>query len=265
MTSEIVGTLAEVVVLIPNGLDPHLYEPSAKDVETLNSADLVVVNGLGLEASLEGSLKSLRARRVPIFEATDHIRTQESSEENHTGHSHGDDDPHFWTDPRLMAHVVEDLADVISDLGLDIGDRALMFSERLLTFDQSMLARVESLPKERRVLVTGHESLGYFAERYGFDIIGTIIPGLSSGAEVSAANLAAVKEVIEASNVDVVFTELGTPSASARVLSDELGVTVVEISTHVIPDVASQLESPGEWYMKFIELLVTTIVAALAQ
>ncbi len=287
VTSEIVGTSAEVVVLVPNGVDPHVFEPSAKDIETLNSADLVVVNGLGLESRLEDIVGDLRARQIPIFEATDHISAHETpkpdepkdvhadehagghddhadeSAGDHADHLHSEGDPHFWTDPRLMADVVEELGDVIRDLGLDIGDRALMFSERLLTFDQDMLARTETLAVERRVLVTGHESLGYFAERYGFDIIGTIIPGLSTSAEVSAGNLAAVKKAVEESGVDVIFTELGTPSASARVLSDELGVDVVEISTHLIPEDESGSAVAGDAYIAFIEFLVETIVSAL--
>jgi len=288
---EIVGADADVVVLIPNGVDPHLYEPSAKDIERLNSADLIVINGLGLEVALEDSLESARSEQIVIFEATDHIETHtlpeneepesttdshggaeadshddhegSSATETHDGHKHAQNDPHFWTDPRLMAEVVRDLGDAISDLGLDIGDRALMLSERLLTFDQNMLDLVETLPSDRRFLVTGHESLGYFAERYGFEIVGTIIPGLSTAAEVSAANLSAVKEAIERAGVRVIFTELGTSSSSARVLSEELNVEVVEISTHFIPEEALELGMGADTYLKFIEMLVTTIVSAL--
>ncbi|MFM8855875.1 MAG: metal ABC transporter substrate-binding protein [Actinomycetota bacterium] len=288
VAQEIVGPEADVVVLIPNGVDPHLYEPSARDIERLNNADLVVINGLGLESSLEESLAGVRAKQIPIFEATDHIDTHEALKNDdhseselhegevesdkhadekvvgeHDGHLHSEDDPHFWTDPRLMADVVRKLGVAIEDLGLDIGDSASMLSERLLTFDQDMLDLVETLPADRRVLVTGHESLGYFAERYGFEIVGTIIPGLSTGAEVSAANLSAVKDAIDRSRVGVIFTELGTSSESARVLSDELDVEVVDISTHFIPEEALQLGVGGDMYMKFIEMLVTTIVSAL--
>ena len=307
VTAEIAGSDADVTVLIPNGIDPHLYEPSAKDIETLNSADLVVVNGLGLESQLEESLDGVRSNRIPIFEATDHITVRrtdtdkpsgdvhgdehgdvhgdahgdehgdvhgDGAGETHTdgqspvdsshAHQHGGEDPHFWTDPQAMAEVVEHLGEAITDLGLDIGDRAMMFAERLVTFDQDLLDLVESLPAERRVLVTGHESLGYLADRYGFDIVGTILPGLSSGSEVSAENLASVKKAVEKSGVDVVFTELGTPSASARVLADELQVEVVEISTHQIPDSAMETDVGGEAYLAFIDALVRTIVSALS-
>lgn len=281
VTREIAGADADVVVLIPNGVDPHMYEPSAKDIERLNSADLIVVNGLGLESKLEDSLASARAKQIATFEATDHIEIHtlpdneepgtsaehhdEAETDVHDEHEHAQDDPHFWTDPRLMADVVQELGDAMTDLGLDIGDRALMLSERLLTFDQDMLDIVETLPVDRRVLVTGHESLGYFAERYGFEIVGTIIPGLSTAAEVSAANLSAVKDAIEQAGVRVIFTELGTSSASARVLSDELNVEVVEISTHFIPEEALELGMGADTYLKFIEMLVTTIVSALAK
>lgn len=292
VAAEIAGSEADVTVLIPNGIDPHLYEPSAKDIETLNSADLVVINGLGLESQLEESLDGVRSNRIPIFEATDHISVrrvdadeqsgevhgdahsdeeaeahsdEQSTGESADGHQHGGDDPHFWTDPRTMAEVVEHLGEAITELGVDIGDRAMMFAERLVTFDQDMLDLAESLPAGRRVLVTGHESLGYLADRYGFDIVGTILPGLSSGSEVSAENLASVKKAVEESGVDVVFTELGTPSASARVLADELQVDVVEISTHQIPDSAMESGMNGDAYLIFIDTLVRTIVTSLSE
>lgn len=257
---EVVGPAADVVVLIPNGVDPHVYEPSAKDIEVLHSARLVVVNGLGLEPRLEDSLRDVRSRKIPIFTATEHIRVDDSGESRLLP-----DDPHFWTNPEIMAGVVEDLGKTVFDLGLDIGDRALMFSERLLTFDQKMVELVGTLPENRRLLITGHESLGYFADHYGFRIVGTILPGLTSGSEVSAGNLAAVKEVLQRSKIGVVFTELGTPSAAARVLSDDLGVRVVEISTHFLSDEARASGMSGDSYMKFIEILVSTIVSALAQ
>lgn len=268
VVSEIVGPVARVVVLVPNGVDPHVYEPSAKDIEQLSAARLVVVNGLGLEERLERSLARVRASQIQIFEATDHIDVHEMEEQGsqeHAGDQHSDDDPHFWTDPRQMAEVVDELGKVIEDLGLDVGDRARMFSERLLTFDQEMLNLIEGLPEERRILVTGHESLGYFAERYGFEIVGTIIPGLTTEAEVSAANLSDVKMAIQRTGVGVIFTELGTSADSARLLSKELGVEVVEISSHVFPDKVLAAGLSGDSYISFIEMLVETIVAALAK
>lgn len=257
VVAEIAGPAAHVRVLIPNGVDPHAYEPSARDIEALNSADLVVVNGLGLEARLQEALNRARAKKIPIFEAVDHVRDHDPD----SSPVHDAQDPHFWTDPRAMADVVADLGDALTDLGIDISDRAVMLSERLLTLDHEIEDEVSAIPSERRVLVTGHESLGYFAQRYGFRVVGTIIPGLTSGAEVSAGSLAAIEQAVRASGVNVIFTELGTPSATARVLSEEVGVRVVEISTHLIP--SEILESGHDVYRDFIGRLAETIISAL--
>lgn len=274
VVTEIAGSDAEVVVLIPNGVDPHVYEPSAKDIERLTTADLVVVNGSGLEASLADGLEEVKAKRIPIFTATDHLDHVEDTSTTASGettdstvdsdHEHGDEDPHFWTDPRLMAEVVERLSDAIFDLGIPVGDDAMMFHERLLTLDNRLQKLVQFVPENRRILVTGHESLGYLARRYGFRIVGTVIPGLSTRAEVSAGELAALKRVIAAEGVDVVFTELGTPTDTLETLAEELGIDIVEISTHLLEAPNETGVFSGSSYEAFIEELVTTIVTAVS-
>jgi zinc/manganese transport system substrate-binding protein len=115
---------------------------------------------------------------------------------------------------------------------------------------------VAAIPEENRKLVTGHESMGYFAQRYGFKLVGAIIPSLSSQAEVSASELAALKELIEGNSVKAIFTELGTPAAVANAISEETGVQVVELTTHSLPDDGS--------YFTFLRNIASTITNALS-
>ncbi len=93
---------------------------------------------------------------------------------------------------------------------------------------------VAAIPQENRKLVTGHESMGYFAQRYGFKLVGVIIPSIITQAEVSAADLAALKQLIEENHVKAIFTELGTSPAVAKAIGDETGVKVVELTTHAL-------------------------------
>jgi zinc/manganese transport system substrate-binding protein len=94
---------------------------------------------------------------------------------------------------------------------------------------------VGSLPAADRKLVTGHESLGYFAQRYGFKLIGAIIPSLNSQAEVSAADMAALKTAIQQNQVKAIFSEIGTPKSISDAIGAETGVKVVDLATHILP------------------------------
>lgn len=256
---EVVGDVADVTELIPNGVDPHDWEPSAQDIERINGADLVVANGLGFEAGLEDVLRNAVDSGVTVFEATDYVTIREGGhpDEQPTGDEDpANGDPHFWTDASQMARVVEALENFLFDAGVEVGDRAGMTAERLVALDHELQKKADTLAVDRRVLVTGHESLGYFADRYGFTLVGTVVPGLTSQAEVSAGDIAALESQVDAAGVDVIFSELGTPAKTVAAIANEVGATVVEISTHVLPDDGS--------YETFLRNLMTTIVEALS-
>jgi len=114
---------------------------------------------------------------------------------------------------------------------------------------------VAAIPPENRKLVTGHESMGYFAKRYGFELIGVIIPSLSTQAGDSSANLAELKKAIEDNQAKAIFTELGTNSDVAKAIGDETGVKVVELTTHVLPSDGS--------YFTFMRNIASVITNAL--
>ena len=281
VVTDVVGDAAEVSVLVPNGTDPHDWEPSAQDIEALNGADLVVANGLDLEEKLVEALDAAESSGTRVFHATDHIEPlsgdehgdehgdENKSEDDH-GHSHGDEnkseddhghshaegDPHFWTDPLAMAAVVAALGDELAAIGVDVSDRVDRVITDLNDVDGVITQLLSSLPEDRRVLVTGHDSLGYFAEHYGFTLIGSIIPSLSSAADVTAKNLAELKEAIGKTGAPVIFTELGTPTDVADALADETGTRVVELATHLVPD--------DGLYRSFLLNLASDIVAALS-
>lgn len=249
VVSDLVGDRARVDVLMPNGVDPHDFQPSAKDAERLQDADLVVVNGLDLEEGLVSPIREARDDGVAVFAATDHVRLRALGEDTHDhgNDEHADDgngtrDPHIWTDPVRMSQVVAALAPVVRrETGVDVADRAADLRTRLAALDEELAGKVDSIPADRRVLVTGHESMGYFAERYGLSLVGAVIPSLSSQAEPSARQLADLAAVIRAQGVPAVFTEIGTPTAVAQAVADETGVPLVEIATHTLPDDGSYL------------------------
>jgi zinc/manganese transport system substrate-binding protein len=251
VVTELVGDHAAVTVLMANGVDPHDWSPSAKDIERVMNADIVVANGLGLEEGLAKTLEEAEKAGVAVFRATDHIQVRELAEES----DHAGGDPHFWVDPISMRDVVAALATELAAAGIDVADRSADLQQRLVDLDVEARETLAVVPETGRKLVTGHESMGYFADRYGFQIVGTVIPGLSSQGEVSAGELAALKAQIEAEGVWAIFTEIGTPAAVVEAVGREAGVDVVELPSHTLPDDGS--------YFTFIRQIASDVAGAL--
>ncbi len=260
LVSDVVGSSAQVTVLMPNGADPHQWQPSAKDIETLNNADLVVTNGLGLEGGLADVIEQAVKEKVSVFVATDHIKVRlvgegEGADPSDADQSVGAEDPHLWMDPMTLIDVVEALVETLALANIDVTEQGMKVTEDLATLDNEVGKMVGEIPEDKRQLVTGHESLGYFAARYGFSLTGAVIPGLSSESESAAGDLSALKEKIVEQQVKVIFTELGTDRDVVDALATDAGVTVVELSTHLLPADGS--------YRSFLIDLASTIVNAL--
>lgn len=259
----LVGDAFDVVVSIPDGLDPHDWEPSAKDIETLNRAGLVVENGLGLEEGMQKALDEARKSGVKMFTASDHImvRTVGKGEGIPSGdpdQALGAEDPHLWTDPVSVQAVIDALADeILADFKIDLSKRRAELDGSFVALDAQIAAEVAKIPEERRVLVTGHESMGYFAQRYGFRLVGAVVPSLSSQAESSAAQLSALKSLIAANRVSVIFTELGENPKVAEALARESKAEPVQLTTHALPK--------GGDYFDFERGLALTIAGALSR
>jgi zinc/manganese transport system substrate-binding protein len=277
VVSDLVGDRADVQVLMSNGVDPHDWSPSAQDIEAVYGADLVVENGLGLEESLHDALEEAAANGVTVFAATDVIELravtegdpadEHHDEEEHTDaegshapgeedHDHGVWDPHFWTDPVAMRTVVDALGPVIGGLGVDVSDRQTELGLRLDALDREVETIVATIPEDRRKLVTGHESMGYFADQYDLQLIGAVIPGLSSQGEVSARELAAISQKIRDEGVTVIFTEIGTPQSVVDAIAGETGVAVVALPSHNLPEDGS--------YETFIRDIANAVASALS-
>jgi zinc/manganese transport system substrate-binding protein len=258
VVKDLVGTDANVVVLVPNGQDPHEWEPSAKDIETVNHADFIIQNGLGLEGGLQKTLSLAVQQGIKTFIASEHITLRKVGQGEvipgaASDQAVGTPDPHLWTDPSTIRQVVSALADQLkSELGMDMPAALQKLVDQLDGLDSEITSMVNGLPEANRKLVTGHDSLGYFADRYGFKLVGAITPSLTSQAEVSAADLAALKTQIQENQVKAIFTELGTPPAIAQAIGQDAGVKVVELSTHTLPADGS--------YFTFMHNLAQTIV-----
>lgn len=262
VVQDLVGDRAAVTLLMGSGVDPHDWSPSAQDVEAIEGADLVVVNGLGLETGLQDVLARAVAHGVPVFTASDHVVVRvldatpsDTPATGSDGQGPGALDPHLWLDPLSMRDVVLALGPVVTGMGADVSDRQADLVARLEALDAEVRTILEVVPPERRMLVTGHQSMGYFADRYGFRLIGTVIPGLSSQGEVSARQLSAIVAAIREHGVPAILAETGTPQAVVDAIASETGVRVVQVPTHALPADGS--------YLTFIRDIANAVASAL--
>ena len=258
MAREVGGEDVTVEVLTPLGADPHDFRASASQVASLNEADLVVANGLGLEEGLEDVLEAAAGDGVRVLEVAPMLdpipfgfeagHTEHEGEESAgDGHEHQDLDPHVWLDPVRMADAARLIAVELAEIDpeSDWMGRAEEYTEELLAANEEISQTLASIPEARRLLVTNHEALGYFAERYDFEVVGVVIPGGSTMGDPSSAELAELVEVMEHESVNTIFGETTQPSALAEAVADELGedVRVVGLYTESVGEPGSGAET----------------------
>ena len=177
-----------------------------------------------------------------------------------------DGDPHFWTDPSLIDAGLDALELRLADIaGID-GDTLAAnidaYRSELDELQDSIEQAVAEVPEQRRVLVTNHEVFGYYAARFGFEVVGTVIPSLSTDAEPSAAGLETLAETIRAKNVPVIFGETTQSTQVAEALADEVGndVEIVELFSESLGDEGSGAET----YLTMMTTNTVLITAALS-
>jgi len=220
VVTEVVGDTADVMVLMPAGADPHSFEVSAKEAARLRTADLVVENGLGLEEGVARHVAAAASDGVPVFTAGDHVDALEWTTEDDSG-----PDPHLWTDPERMVDVVEALDADLRDAGIDpTGTDGYL--DELASLDDEMTRAFAGIPEDRRALVTNHHVFGYLADRYGFRVVGAVIPSGTTLASPSAADLRDLASAIDEAGVPTIFADLSQPARLAEVLADEVDVHV---------------------------------------
>ena len=218
LVAQVAGDAAQVKVLMPPGVDPHEYAASASDAARLGDAALVVINGLGLESGLADALGTL-PEGVPVLEVGPAVTP--------LTYPSGVPDPHVWFDPTRMAVAAGLIGDAIAavapDSAEEIGAAADALRSSLLSLDAELVAILSAVPAERRLLVANHDFLRYFANRYGFDVIGSVIPGGSTTEQPGAGVIAALADTITERGVGAVFAEATEPTLLADALASEAG------------------------------------------
>lgn len=266
IAQNVAGERAHVESLIPLGLDPHAFSPTPQDVRKIAESNVLILNGAGFEEWAQETLDNAGGRRL-VIEASAGLTSRAAREGEQaliSPQEHASGDPHFWLDPSLVIRYVENIRDGLSGAdpqGAPLYARnAADYIARLIELDGWIKSQVAQIPPGRRLIVTNHESFGYFADRYGFTIIGTIIPSVSSGVSPSALQLARLIDQVKKTGATAIFIESGASSQLASQVSAETGVKVVDqLYSHSI----SEAGGPAPTYVEMMKYNVTAIVNAL--
>ena len=243
ITRNIAGDRLQVESLLPLGADPHSYQPTPRDAAKISESQLIIVNGAGYEQFLAALLASAGGEAT-IVEASAGIVPREDAERS--------PDPHMWLDPNNIILYVEIIRDALTHLDPQgeavYKTNAEAYVTELKELDSWIIEQVEQIPIEKRLLVTNHEAFGYFADRYGFKMIGTVIESFSSDASPSAQQLASLIDQIKSSGAPAIFLDASDNATFARQIADETGV-------RVITDLHLESLTDGATAMTYIDMM----------
>jgi ABC-type Zn uptake system ZnuABC Zn-binding protein ZnuA len=256
IAQNVAGDRFLVESLLPLGVDPHAFQPKPADAAKVAASHVMILNGADYEQFIEPLLTNVGGEHV-VINASSGLTPRPSTSED--GHQAGD--PHFWLDPNLVITYVENIRDglIAADPeGSEIySSNAESYIKQLQELDLWIQSRVDTLSPEERLLVTNHEALGYFADRYGFTIVGTVIPSLSSEASPSAQEMAALVERIKASHAIAIFLDASDNPALARQIAED---TKVKVITDLHLESLTSSSGPAPTYIEMMKNNTNIIV-----
>jgi manganese/zinc/iron transport system substrate-binding protein len=263
LVSRVAGDRATVTGLMGTGIDPHGYKASERDVMTLAEADVVFYNGLHLEAKMSDVLERVEGRieTAAVTEGIDRGRLI------HSPQFTGSYDPHVWFDVSLWIEAARQVADVLARIDPAHADvyarNAAGYVEELERLDEEVLALVDSVPPERRVLVTAHDAFGYFGRAYGYEVHG--LQGISTVAEAGAADVQRLADFIAERRIPAVFVESSVPQQTIRAVQEAVRSRGfdVEIGGQLFSDAMGDAGTPEGTYPGMVLHNVRTIANAL--
>ena len=245
------GDDIELTGLLHAGTSAHHFDPSPADLLALGQADVLIVNGAGLETFVESAVEAsgfdgtviiasdgideALAKKITAESGEshdhEHAEADDHAEEAHD-HDHGDLNPHIWTSPRFAEGMVTEIATGLAaadpEHASEFTDRADTYVEQLQDLDTWITAQFERVPEADRVLVSGHDSLGYYLHDYGIEFAGSILPSFEDNAEPSAADMDALVQQIKDRGVKAIFVESSMSPKLAQTIAKEAGITVVD-------------------------------------
>jgi manganese/zinc/iron transport system substrate-binding protein len=248
--------------MIGAGSDPHLYRPTASDVDALSEAELILYVGLNLEGQLGAVLERFSNRkptRAVAEEAIDPVKLVETVE--------GGLDPHVWMDAALWAGTIPVIADAITiarpDCAAEVAANAERYAEELTALDAWIGASIATIPEDQRVLVTAHDAFEYFGRAYELEVVG--VQGISTESEASIADIRATAQVVVDRGIPAVFVESTINPRTVEALIDAAGSQghVVRVGGELYSDAMGEDGTASGTYIGMLHANATSVTTAL--
>ena len=250
-----------VVSLMGPGVDPHLYKASHKDLEYLQDAHIIVVNGLHLEGKMADVIEKLsRSKKIIVMsDGVESSRTIEISESVH--------DPHIWFDVMVwneaIDHLSAELVESLPELAPDIKTRTSEYSIELNDLHSFVKEEITSIPENQRVLITAHDAFSYFGRAYGMEVKG--LQGISTQSDYGLQDISSLVKFISERNIKAVFVETSVNDKPLLAVLEGVKESCHEvvIGGSLYSDALGGSDEPGNNYVNMVRHNVTTIVNAL--
>jgi len=272
---QVAGDRIELSVVLPVNADAHVFEPVPREVAALTEADVVFANGFDFEERLVEIVDNLDAP-VNWVEVSEGVTPRrfgegeiggahegEDEDEAHADEGEGAIDPHVWMDPGNVRLWVANIRDALSQLDPAHAEvyraNARLYDAFLAALDGWIRDRVATVPPAARLLVTDHDVYGYFAQAYGFELVGTVLPNVSTAAEPSARALAELQEAIREFDVKAIFVGTTVNPALARQVAEDTGIQLVFVYTGSLSEPGGRADS----YLDYMRFNTNAIVEAL--
>ena len=268
MIADLVGNIGgervEVTGLMGPGIDPHLYKPSASDIQKLENADVIFYGGLELEGRMTDTLVKLARTGKPTFAVSENIDEALLLAPPEFA---GKFDPHIWFDVTLWKEAARKVAAELAQLdpthAADYQARLADYLEQLDELDAYVRAQVETVPAESRVLITAHDAFGYFGQQYGFEVRG--LQGLSTATEAGTADVRNLIDFIVQNKIKAVFIESSVPQTTIKAVQEGSRAQGwdVQIGGELFSDAMGETGTPEGTYLGMVRHNIDTIVEAL--
>lgn len=262
---EIAGDDAEVVQLLQPGRSAHSYDPTPEALAALAEADVLVMNGAGLEEWLDDTIDASGFDGELVDASTDaRLHESEAHQRDDDGHDHDGLDPHVWSDPSQVVRMAETIGAALARADAASADALEASTDdyvaRLETLDTWVTDSIAQVPVEQRLLVTNHDSFAYLAEAQGITVVGAVMPAFDDAAEPSAADIDALVQAIRDSGVRAVFSETSIDPQLAETIASEAGVEVHSGDDALLVDALGAPGTLGATYVGSVVHNVTRIV-----
>jgi len=269
LTRNIVGDADGVTItqLIQPNQSAHSYDPSVADLTALGAADVLVINGVGLEEWLDDAIEASGFDGVTI-DSDEGITIQgdEAGHDDEAGddeaahddeaeheHDHSGGNPHIWTDVKNAEAMVATIADGLAGASADHADEfaanEAAYTAQLAALEGWIHENIDAVPADERLLVSNHDAFGYFTAAYGITYVGSVIPSFDDNAEPSAAEIDALVAAVKATGVKAVFSEASINPKAADTIAAEAGVAVYSGDDALYGDSLGPADSDGATYI----------------